>query len=103
MPWVVNATDTGVEEGAPPQVHVARRLIAQALEAINAGEQCTAIDDEYGIAAMAVYTTQGPVCIQIGYVVHSRPELVSLMESYGARNAQVREIHWIYDIPIRPE
>lgn len=105
MAWVLHAHDAGVEHDAPPVVGAARALIAEALEAINAGRTCTAINDEHGIAALAVYSGTGPkpVSIRIGYVVPSRPELVKLMEDYGAREARVQQIHWLYDIPIRQE
>lgn len=103
MVWVLEGRDPGAREGAPTAEGIARSLIAQALEALNAGEQCTAIDDSYGIAAMAVYTGTRPECIRIGYAVDDRPELVKLMEDYGAREASVHQIHWVYDIPIKQE
>lgn len=103
MAWVLKGNDPGAREGAPTVVGIARSLIAQALEALNKGEQCTAVDEDYEIAAMAVYVGRRPECIRLGYVVPVRPELAGLLRDYGAQDASVRQIHWVYDIPIKQE
>lgn len=106
MAWVLNPHDGGAKEGAPPLVSAYRELIAQAIEAANAGADYTGVDHGPGIAAMLVRIGSVPYSVRLGRTTPppSR-EVVAALSYLGAEHVEMRKavIDWLYDIPLKQQ